>query len=407
MVMWKKILLACITLAGSISVGYAFMHQMNAAGTYAVATHSTGRVGLLKQGDRIYMGTLYNGSHMEMQLLKANPNNSGNNVWLAMSKHIEDAVTPYVYNDSDWTNLNHNYSKSLLKSYFEVLNGNIISGSIDDNMIIERTSYVTMNDNSTITAADYMQPYMTENRFWCLTNPETQYNPDGRDYQLIDRSELFLLMYDRDYWTGNGSSTKPNWISFISNTGVATGQSVQTKKLALRATAKLNLSDVVFALSTGSGSNYTADITNPTANTSNIWNTVGDPMKIRVLKPYTPITITFDDIKNSKNDSIQKAMKGTTITLHYSNATVGTTNTVSLLLTDTAGSELKYYEPLETASASGIISFDTSNIPIGQYQAFLVNEEYTADNAPVYASPLSSGFPLEITEHKLTYTKQP
>ena len=405
--MWKRILITSFAIIGIITSVYGYHHfQINAAGSYAVAAQSTGRIGLLKQGDRIYMGTKYNGNNIEMQLLKPNPNGSGSNVWLSMSKHFENAVIPYTYNESEWADCTHNYSKSLLKNYFATLNGNIVPGSIDEAMIIERTAYVTKEASSSVNAPNYMQPYMAENRFWCLTNPETQYNDDGMSYQLINRQELFLLKYDRDYWAGNGSIIKPNWISFIGSTGVATGQSVLTKQLALRASAKLNLGDVVFALSTGTGSNYTASITNPIADTTNIWNTVGDPMKIRLLNPNA-MNVDFSNIKNDNNDSIQKAMKGTRVKLYYDNATVGSNNTISLLLSDTSGSELKYYEPLEPADNSGVINFDTSNIPIGKYQAYLVNEEYTTDNAPVYSSPLSNAIPFEITEHKISYTKQP
>ncbi len=405
--MWKRILITSFAIIGVITSVYGYHHfQINAAGSYAVASQSTGRIGPLKQGDRIYMGTKYNGNNLEMQLLKPNPNNHGNSVWLSMSKHFENAVIPYTYNEAEWTSYTHNYSRSLLKNYFATLNGNIVPGSKDEAMIIERSPYTTIEQNSNVTALNYMQPYMTENRFWCLTYPEAQYNDDGMSYQLINRQELFLLKYDRDYWAGNGSIIKPNWLSFIGSTGTATGQSVLTKQLALRASAKLNLGDVVFALSTGTGSNYTASITNPIANTTNIWNTAGDPMKVRFLNPAS-MTVSFSDIKNGKNDSIQKAMKGTAINLCYDNATVGNTNTISLLLSDSSGNELEYYEPLEAAQGSGVISFDTSNIPIGKYQAYLVNEEYTNDNAPVYSSPLSNAIPLEITEHKISYTKQP
>ncbi|NBJ65409.1 cadherin repeat domain-containing protein, partial [bacterium c-19] len=406
MSMRKKLLITVFISISVISSVYGYHRfKLNAAGSYTVAAQSTGRIGLLKQGDRIYMGTKYNGTNLEMQLLKSNPNGGGNNVWLTMSKHFENAVIPYTYNESEWTNYTHNYSKSLLKNYYATLNGNIVPGSKDEAMIIERSPYSTIEQNSNVTALDYMQPYMAENRFWCLTNPETQYNVDGMSYQLINSQEVFLLKYDRDYWAGNGSSTKPNWISFIGATGVAAGQSVLTKQLALRASAKLNLGDVVFALSIGTGSNYTASITNPVANTTNIWNTAGDPMKIRLLNPDA-MNVDFSSIKNDNNDSIQKAMKGTRVKIYYDNATVGGNNTISLLLSDTSGSELKYYEPLEPADNSGIISFDTGNIPIGKYQAYLVNEEYTTDAAPVYSSPLSNAIPFEITEHKISYTKQ-
>ncbi|NBJ64837.1 hypothetical protein D5266_06550, partial [bacterium c-19] len=406
--MWKKAAIsvfALIIIAITSAYGYSF-YQMNAAGSYAVSSNSTGRIGHLKQGDRIYMGTKYNGINLEMQLLKSNPNSDGNNVWLTMSKHFENAVTPYTYNDSEWTNFTHNYSKSLLKNYYATLNNNIVSGSKDEAMIVERTPYTTLEQNSNVIALDYLQPYMAENRFWCLTMPETQFNADGMSYQLINSQEVYLLKYDRDYWAGNGSVSKPNWISFIGATGAAAIQNVQTKQLALRASAKLNLDDVVFALSTGTGSNYTASITNPVANTTNIWNTAGDPMKIRLLNPDA-MNVDFNDIKNANNDSVQKVMKGSVVKIHYDNATVGNTNTISLLLSDTSGSELKYYEPLESAASSGIISFDTGNIPIGKYQAYLVNEEYTTDAAPVYSSPLSNAIPFEITKHKISYTKQP
>ena len=85
MVMWKRILITSIAIIGVITSGYGYYHfQINAAGSYAVAAQSTGRIGLLKQGDRIYMGTQYNGNNIEMQLLKPNPNGSGSNVWLSM-----------------------------------------------------------------------------------------------------------------------------------------------------------------------------------------------------------------------------------------------------------------------------------------------------------------------------------
>ncbi len=406
--MWKKAAIsvfALIIIVITSAYGYSY-YQMNAAGSYAVSSNSTGRIGHLKQGDRIYMGTKYNNNNLEMQLVKANPNGAGSNVWLSISKHFEDSVVAYVYDEAAWSSYSHSYDKSVIKNYFTTLNSNIIAGSIDDGMIVDRSPYVTLLPSGNPATA-YMQPDMTEKRFWCLTFAETLNQPEGLSYQLITSAETYMLAYERNYWLGNGSGSKPNWFAIAGPVGGITTKSTLTEKFALRATAKLDLKNVVFALSTGTDSNYTANIINPTADKSNIWNTPGNTMKIRVLNQTSPMHIDFDDIKHSNGNSIQKTMKGSTVTLSYSNATLGSTNTISLLLADSTGNILKYYEPLQTAGTSGTISLNTSNIPVGQYQAYLVNEEYSNDNDPVYSSPLSNAIPFEITEHKISYSKQP
>ena len=57
MVMWKRIIIACMTLMSAVLIGYHHYHTNISAATMASGGAVTGNLGPLKAGDRFYIFT--------------------------------------------------------------------------------------------------------------------------------------------------------------------------------------------------------------------------------------------------------------------------------------------------------------------------------------------------------------
>ena len=77
--MWKKIMLACITFIGSVSIGYAFVRQMSAASTLNIAK--------LIPGYEVILGTNPNGQEVVWDVHVENADNYTLSTYLDRVQH--------------------------------------------------------------------------------------------------------------------------------------------------------------------------------------------------------------------------------------------------------------------------------------------------------------------------------
>ena len=79
--------------------------------------------------------------------------------------------------------------------------------------------------------------------------------------------------------------------------------------------------------------------------------------------------------------------RGTTVTLHYSGATNGTNEYISVLLTDEQGNALYYGRVAEPNSAEGEVSLTIPDaLAAGTYTLNVFSEQYNGDYQTDYAS---------------------
>ena len=95
-----------------------------------------------------------------------------------------------------------------------------------------------------------------------------------------------------------------------------------------------------------------------------------DRMQLRMKD--NNLSVNLDSVKINKNGTEiegEKIIAGTELVVHYSNATIGTGNTVSLIVKKD-GSWV-YYKRLGTGNASGSSEIDTSDWDEGFCDCFL------------------------------------
>ena len=274
-----------------------------------------------------------------------------------------------------------------------------------------------------------------ENLHFGLLNPKSYYVSDNFTLESTSGTVYISspvggyglsardLMFSEEYFVTYVAYNSPTEmdVSMYSSAGVygskgtVTSSTVQSFKAALRLSAELDMSDVVFATGMGSGSTH-SKVKNSSPDLSgsysNIYTTTAnyDKLKLRLLDNTGAHSITFNGIENRYNTSITKAAKSSTVYLD-ANAVAGSkggdVNTVSALFFK--NNELAYYIPIDTAHGSDKYVLDLSGLDVGQYKVALVNESYNESSmAPAESSALTAYQALEIVEpHKITYTKTP
>ena len=96
----------------------------------------------------------------------------------------------------------------------------------------------------------------------------------------------------------------------------------------------------------------------------------------------------LDDSRNfSVTETTVSGDRGTTVTLHYSGATNGTNEYISVLLTDEQGNALYYGRVAEPNSAEGEVSLTIPDaLAAGTYTLNVFSEQYNGDYQTDYAS---------------------
>ena len=108
-------------------------------------------------------------------------------------------------------------------------------------------------------------------------------------------------------------------------------------------------------------------------------------------------------LDNSRNFSVTETTvsgdRGTTVTLHYSGATNGTNEYISVLLTDEQGNALYYGRVAEPNSAEGEVSLTIPDaLAAGTYTLNVFSEQYNGDYQTDYASAFEA---VTMTVHAI------
>lgn len=235
----------------------------------------------------------------------------------------------------------------------------------------------------------------------------------GWDIQGLEAN--FISFYDAyfgdgSYWPGDSPDTYGGYT--ITANGTLGATNPFTGLTYIRPEVYLNLKDVVFAVSPGTGIGLDISVvTESTFNYSSALYVQGNkPMKLRILN--SNMTAVLNSIQNSYATSITKTAKGDTVLLQ-AGATSGQDSygnqyMVSAIIFD-ENNNFVYYKPLEIAKGYGSYELDTTEMNVGKYKIAIVNEAYNInDTSPADSSLISDTIPLEVVEpHKITYTKTP
>ena len=276
-----------------------------------------------------------------------------------------------------------------------------------------------------------------ENLHYALQNPRSFYSADsftllgisgtifttapGGGYKLAAKDLVFTEEYFDIFPVSVSHDSSTIEIASFNAAGergfrlASTPSTFTSVKAAIRLSANLDLSNVVFASGIGTGIGNIGKVKNSSpvlGSYSNIYTATAnyDKLKLRLLDDTGNHSITFNDIENKNTTTISKAAKDSTIYLD-ANAAAGSSdgavNTVSALFFK--NNELAYYIPVATANGADKYELDLTGIDEGKYKIALVNEGYNeSSKAPAESSALSAYQDLEIVKpHKLTFTKTP
>ena len=374
--MWKKIVIVCIVLFGGLSVGYAYYNSNLEASTNSSGGNISGSLGPLKQGNHFYIHT----NHYSFVVAGNDQGNSDMGT-LALSDTAIGSVK--------WDNGSNYYSVSDYRKFIQNMNDTI--DSKDVGMIIKEFSKPSLP----AAAAHHWT-----HDFNALPSNEMPYfigAPRVFVYFGNVFTEVDLTMLEKHLingtWLGD-CDTNGYYSPRIWDNGLAI-DTTNASTRGLQPSILLNNQEVVFA---ASKPNDTSDI-------STVDESGTDRMQLRMKD--NNLSVNLDSVKINKNGTEiegEKIIAGTELVVHYSNATIGTGNTVSLIVKKD-GSWV-YYKRLGTGNASGSSEIDTSDWDEGSYEFVLVNEVLTNDMDPTVSSELSSSISIDVVPcHEITYTK--
>lgn len=218
----------------------------------------------------------------------------------------------------------------------------------------------------------------------------SSYFPNGKDSRKSTNT-AYVASYsgmlgagEADYWWLRSPGEDDDYAAFVDDGGVVynNGYIVVHTNTAVRPAFNLNLNSVLFTSAAaggkaGNGLNAVADYD-------------GNEWKLTLLD-------------NSRNFSVTETTvsgyRGTTVTLHYSGATNGTNEYISVLLTDEQGNALYYGRVAEPNSAEGEVSLTIPDaLAAGTYTLNVFSEQYNGDYQTDYASAFEA---VTMTVHAI------
>lgn len=179
-------------------------------------------------------------------------------------------------------------------------------------------------------------------------------------------NDINVQKYNFAFWLRSPSGDK--WAQMGNASGTITGLvpfgDVTRSDVSIRPALSLNLSSALFTSSIGENGKSSA--------------TVGSNLVVAET-PVDTVKFTMKDSGQTLNiNSITK--NGNVLYVSYSDATKGTSQYVSCILTDSSGA-VKYYGKLadSSSSASGTLSIPLSGVADGNYTLQIFSEEANAD----------------------------
>lgn len=152
------------------------------------------------------------------------------------------------------------------------------------------------------------------------------------------------------------------------------GGIVTIESHAVRPAFNLNLNSVLFTSAADGGKSASGMDSGLTA----VGDYDGNEWKLTLLDDSRSFSVTETTVSGDR---------GTTVTLHYSGATNGTNEYISVLLTDEQGNALYYGRVAEPNSAEGEVSLTIPDaLAAGTYTLNVFSEQYNGDYQTDYAS---------------------
>ncbi|MCI9292714.1 MAG: hypothetical protein HFF02_05400, partial [Erysipelotrichaceae bacterium] len=455
--MWKKIMIVCMTLLGTLSIGYAYYQTAlhAAVNTYRSGGEIAGRVHQapsnitgshigMQKGDKFHIGAINpkDGSPLGFMVILKNENYNdyispadagtvqyGDDLtgWFSMTTESIAEVKP-VDSPSAFTEY------SVGSYYFASYNSTNIKGPIDQLtnsfLLTPKGSLLLPRDIKDIRLTYQNSPsynscggdiltktYEMGNVFFPLTsfNYVGMGAASGYDTSYTGRLSSSDLTFSSDYWTpvsyyrSDYNYVFEYFIGSSGQQGMAAASYTVVK--SVRPSAFFDLNKVVFGVSKGT-SNQIGKVKEFTSSGGSLWNETSSNshMKLRFLN--SQMQASLFKIQNEQNVDVSKVVENSKVHLiadaNQGKDANGNPYTLSVIVFD-KDNHFKYYQPLENAKGSDIYEFDTTGIIPGNYKIAVVNEAYhEIDNESIDSSLISNALDLEIVEpHKLTYTKQP
>ena len=191
-----------------------------------------------------------------------------------------------------------------------------------------------------------------------------------------------------DYWWLRSPGEETNCAAIVGSDGVvySHGPNVDNAGRAVRPAFYLDLNSVLFTSAAAGGKSASGMDSGLTA----VGDYAGSEWKLTLL----------DDSRNfSVTETTVSGDPGTTVTLHYSGATTGTNEYISVLLTNEQGNALYYGRVAEPNSAEGEVSLTIPDaLAAGTYTLNVFSEQYNGDYQTDYASAFEA---VTMTVHAI------
>lgn len=442
--MWKKLVIVLCALFGTFSIAYGYYnYSLNAANkSYSVGGNVTGRINMAPSGIAGTHIGLQEGDHV---LIGGNNPESGNPLSFQLLV-FDQNYTDYDNTDtvnimrtpiSNWLTV----SDELVSSNFNVdvgdpavydfYTGNVIDYCFSDYSKTEQYKQETtfnqwLKNNAELSLlaprdlsglrTTLKNNTSTDSWFSIVRTECKSVLQSAKDmYGFFPFNEL-IYGSNASLFTGNMNAfsipyaqilsfrrsdvSRPNIFGYFNTAGVMEflEQVRYTFVGNFRPFLFVDLSNVVFGLSTSSGNNLRAEVDDTfLVNTSLPYYTQGGmPMKLRMLD--SNMTATLLNISDQQGQTLSQAVKGKTL---YLNATAnpGINYTISALIFD-SNHHLIGYQPLnDTQAGNYTYEFDTTGLSVGNYEIAIVNEVFDQTSSdPTYSSLISDVKPLEIVE---------
>lgn len=354
-----------------------------------------------RQADNLYFGTYqqssdgnggYNTDPIKWRVLS----NSDGKLFLLSDQNLD--VKPYNSSSTSIT-----WEKSTIRSWLngyaasennsgtDYSSNNFIDAafSSDEQVAIADTYVYNKNNPSYSTSGSEN----TTDQIFLLSIEEannSSYFPNGKDSRKSTNT-AYVASYsgmlgagEADYWWLRSPGEDDDYAAFVDDGGVVynNGYIVVHTNTAVRPAFNLNLNSVLFTSAAaggkaGNGLNAVADYD-------------GNEWKLTLLDNSRNFSVTETTVSGDR---------GTTVTLHYSGATNGTNEYISVLLTDEQGNALYYGRVAEPNSAEGEVSLTIPDaLAAGTYTLNVFSEQYNGDYQTDYASAFEA---VTMTVHAI------
>ena len=376
--MWKRIIIACMTLMSAVLIGYHHYHTNISAATMASGGAVTGNLGPLKAGDRFYIFT-----NNYPFVVVGNDQGTSNMGTLALSDVAIDNIL--------WDNGSNFYSLSRYRRVIQGLNNTIDSRDVNDIIkefvkpyIPDVAGNLYTTDLNSLPANE--MPYFIGTPFFMVIRNTIP----GVTISEVENYSISGVWLGLGWTNARFSPAYWNGSEVLVDTSCTTYRATQPGIL-------LNNQNVAFAASKPGNS----------GSMSSVDENGTDRMQLRMKD--TSLSVNLKEVKITKNGTElpgNKITEGNELNIYYDQATVGRSSTISLIVTKDG--KWEYYQRLESSNGSGRVTIKTDHWEVGTYNLALVNEVLTNDIDPTVSSLVSASLPITVVEpHKLTYTKTP